>query len=166
MKQPIKKNVLKNYNIVKNDEKSKTNNKILDGSGLETFFKKNVLDFLKIEYVQQFEAKSIGRFYDFYLPKSNILIEIDGTYWHTDPRVYDKPINRIQKRNKKVDELKTKWALIHGYILLRFWEEDIYKQPKKIISELNERIKVGTNKVLVEKSKKDGSFFIKKLKNV
>ena len=31
--------------------------------------------------VYQFEAKDIGRWFDFYLPEHNLIIEIDGGYW-------------------------------------------------------------------------------------
>lgn len=79
MKQPVK-------NIVRIKSQKKKNNtkkpeKNLDGSGLETFFRENVLEKLGIRYQQQFEAKSIGRFYDFYLPDFRVIIECDGFFF-------------------------------------------------------------------------------------
>lgn len=73
MKQPIKKNI-------KNKLTKKNNSSELDGSKLEAFFREKVLDKLGVVYIQQFEIKSIGRFYDFYLPEHNLLIECDGDY--------------------------------------------------------------------------------------
>lgn len=50
-------------------------------SKLEEKFAKEYLDAIGVEYTYQFEAKDIGRFYDFYLPKENLLIEVDGDYY-------------------------------------------------------------------------------------
>lgn len=160
MKQPVKN---RNKVIVKQKNKKNRTPEELDGSKLETFFRTNILDMLEIEYVQQFEAKSIGRFYDFYLPKHNVLLEIDGSYWHTDPRLYESPINAIQKRNARVDKLKDKWALLNGFVLIRIWESDIKKEPDKVTKYLIERLKIATEIVLLNESKKNGSFFRKKI---
>lgn len=172
MKQPIRKKINNlNNKTKKQKSKNKTinDNTILDGSGLETYFKENFLDKLEINYTQQFEAKDIGRFYDFHLKDKNnnslrILVEIDGTYWHTDPRVYDKPINPIQKRNKRVDEIKNKWALLHGFCLIRLWEYDIKNNPEKIINELKKHMSIQTEKIFLMESKKNGTFYNKKNK--
>ena len=50
-------------------------------SKLEERFASEFLDRLGIKYTYQFEAKDIGRFFDFYLPEHNLIIEIDGSYW-------------------------------------------------------------------------------------
>lgn len=50
-------------------------------SKLETDFAEQFLDKIGVEYVWQFEAKDIGRFFDFFLPSANLIIEIDGGYW-------------------------------------------------------------------------------------
>lgn len=50
-------------------------------SKLEEDFASEFLDKLCVEYLYQFEAKDIKRWFDFYLPKHNLLIEIDGGYW-------------------------------------------------------------------------------------
>lgn len=56
-------------------------------SKLEEDFAKEFLDKLGVEYTYQFEAKDIGRFYDFAIllndemtTGSILLIEIDGSY--------------------------------------------------------------------------------------
>ena len=80
MKQPIKNNKSKqkkNSVVKKVVVKDKVHPKY-GTSKLEDDFAKQFLDKLGIEYVYQFEAKDIGRFFDFYLPKSNLIIEIDG----------------------------------------------------------------------------------------
>lgn len=87
MRQPINKN--------KNIEECKTNVKIVTTktvkkrkkhpqygtSKLEEDFAHNFLDKLGVKYTYQFEAKDIGRFFDFYLQDENLIIEVDGDYW-------------------------------------------------------------------------------------
>ena len=49
-------------------------------SKLEDYFAENFLDVIGVKYVRQFEAKDIGRFYDFFCPSANIIIEVDGDF--------------------------------------------------------------------------------------
>lgn len=86
----------------------------------------NILDLLEIEYKQFFYAKDIKAFYDFYLPKYNIIIEVDGDFWHCNPNSkHNVPKYETQKRNLIKDSIKSQWASDNGYKLLRFWENDI-----------------------------------------
>ena len=103
-------------------------------SSIEVEFGK-FLDILNIVYDQQF---SLDRFtYDFYLKDSNILVEVDGDFYHCHPTVYpDGPIFPIQKRNVENDKRKTEVASTNGYTLLRFWETDIKNNPQQVISQL------------------------------
>lgn len=162
MKQPVKKKKIKpnitTIGKVISKRKKEKPKEDLDGSGLETYFRINFLEKLGIEYIQQFKAEDIGRFYDFYLTDYQCIIEIDGSYFHQDPRMFEKA-NRMQKRNKRVDEVKNKWAIDNGFLLLRFWEYDIYNNPQMIIDELKRHIKIQGKKVSIVESKKNGSFF-------
>lgn len=66
----------------KNSSRKPARSKPLYGtSKLEEDFAKYFLDKLNVKYIYQFEAKEIGRFFDYYLPAYNILLEIDGGYW-------------------------------------------------------------------------------------
>ena len=125
-------------------------------SKLEEDFAKDFLDKLKVRYVYQFEAKDIGRFYDFYLPDNNLIIEVDGSYYHSDPRlVKEENMNPMQKHNKRVDEYKDKWALMHGIPIMRIWEKDIREDPKMVMNELKKRLyKEAEKKTLIEKKNK------------
>lgn len=125
-------------------------------SKLEEDFARDFLDKLKVRYVYQFEAKDIGRFYDFYLPDVNLIIEIDGSYFHSDPRlVKEENMNPMQKHNKRVDEYKDRWALMHGIPLIRFWEKDIRENPKMVMDELKKRLYIETEKkTLIENKNK------------
>ena len=78
MKQITKKNKV----IKKKVATEKTKKHPLFGtSKLEEDFAKNFLDVLGVKYIYQFEAKSIKRWYDYFLPEHNLLIEVDGGYW-------------------------------------------------------------------------------------
>jgi len=123
-------------------------------SKLEQDFANDFLDKLKVEYIWQFEAKDIGRFYDFYLPKHNLIIEIDGSYYHSDPRlVKESEMNPMQKHNKRVDEYKDRWALMHGIPVMRIWEKDIRDTPSKVMKELKERLHFEKDKMEITEKK-------------
>lgn len=126
----------------------KTKKKPLFGtSKLEEDFAKDFLDKLNVKYIYQFEAKSIGRWYDFYLQEHNLLIEIDGSYYHSDPRlVKEENMNPMQRHNKKVDEIKDKWALMHGIPIMRIWEKDIRENPNIVMDKLKERLYIEAEK--------------------
>jgi G:T-mismatch repair DNA endonuclease (very short patch repair protein) len=99
----------------------------------------NILELLDIEYTQFFYAKDIKAFYDFYLPKNNILIEVDGDFWHCNPNTkYSTPKYQTQNKNIKRDQVKNQWAQDNNYKILRFWEDDInnnIQQIKQILLE-------------------------------
>lgn len=165
MKQPIKK---RGTSITKNKKKrtvskTRTVRKTvrIGTSKLEEDFARDFLDKLGVKYIYQFEAKDIGRFYDFAVilndemtTGSILLIEIDGGYYHSDPRVVDEgKLNPMQKHNKRVDEHKDRWALMHGIPLIRIWEKDIRENPKMVMEELKKRLYIQDKKVTVTERK-------------
>lgn len=90
----------------------------------------------------------LGR-YSFDYRLKNILIEINGDYWHCNPQLYDSGfVNKILKRtaaqiwskdNKKLDFAKSK-----GYKCLVIWENDINRDKdseiQKCINFINENV--------------------------
>jgi len=108
-------------------------------SKLENKFEDNILKPLNIEYKKFFKIKSFKYFYDFYIPQYNIIIEVDGDFFHSNPKFYPNgPIYKTQIENNLRDQLKTQAALNNGYKLLRFWESDINNnilEVKKILLE-------------------------------
>ena len=85
MKQPINKNrgLLKKKKTIKKKIATKKQRKhpLFGTSKLEEDFARDFLDKLEVKYIYQFEARDIGRWFDFYLPEHNLIIEIDGGYW-------------------------------------------------------------------------------------
>ena len=154
MQQPVRKGVKKTKGGRKSSHSTtKKKHKDYGTSKLEERFAKNFLDKLGIKYVYQYEAKSIGRFYDFYCYEKNAIIEVDGDYWHSKNILYE-DMTPTQKRNKRVDKLKDHWALINGIPIIRIWESDINDHPEKVIKILKERLcDAGEQKELEDKKK-------------
>jgi len=71
-----------------------------------------------------------GRFqYDF-LIYPNIILEVQGDYWHGNPKIYGKnkrPLNERQLFKIKRDKLKKKYSVEKGYKIFYIWESDINK---------------------------------------
>jgi len=64
------------------------------------------------------------KFYDFYIPNKNLLIEIDGVYWHGKDKIDDK-LNNQQIQTRQNDAIKNELAKKRGYDLMRIWEDEI-----------------------------------------
>lgn len=149
-------------------------------SKLEQYFAKEYLDKLGLKYIYEYEAKKIQRFYDFAIvqyPEVNYLteekhgiksikqdgqitpisfcIEVDGNYWHSNPNFVDvSKLTPTQKHNKYVDFLKDKWCENNGIPLVRIWEEDIRKNPKKVFEQLEIYIHDAEKKQKIKELKK------------
>lgn len=110
-------------------------------SKLEDYFAENFLNVLGVKYIRQYEAKEIGRFYDFKIENGPIL-EINGSYWHGDKRIYEeKDLNSVQKKNIYIDNIKRRWAENNGIEIYYFWEKDIHENPEQILITLKEILK-------------------------
>lgn len=159
MKQPIKKaegHKRKKTKLMMRQSNGKTlrTHPKFGTSKLEKYFETEFLKKLNINYQWQFEAKDIQRSYDFYLPEHNLLIEVDGDYYHVNPEIYEgKKLTPTQKHDMWVDKLKNEWALLHGIPLLRIWENDIRKNPEKVIKTIKERLRLQNTKIRLEENK-------------
>lgn len=148
-----KKKLTKEEIIKRNIERSKKPHPKYGTSKLEKKFAKEFLEKLGIKYEEQFEAKDIKRFYDFFLPDYRTLIEVDGSWFHSYGLIYEE-MNPMQKRNARVDEIKNEWAALHGYPLIRIWEHDINENPQKVLDMLRERLGVEEEKLKIKENKK------------
>ena len=156
--QPSKRGGKPNKPIKKPQNLQKKKKTTLGGPGtsqLERDFARDFLDRLGVHYIYQFEAKDIGRWFDFYCIDHRVIIEVDGGYWHGDPRLYEeKDLNRMQKRNQKIDETKNRWAALHCIPIIRVWEKDIRENPQKVMNMLRERLHAQTEVIKKENDKK------------
>ena len=132
---------------------SKKKHKEYGTSKLEEKFARDFLDTLGVKYMYQFKAESIGRYFDFFIPESRLIIEIDGIYWHSKDVEYD-DMNPTQKHNKRVDEQKNHWCKINCYPILRIWEDDINKHPEKVMQVLKEQLHITREQKEINDNKK------------
>jgi len=110
-------------------------------SKLENTFK-NILELLDIKFTEKLYAKEIKAFYDFYIPEKNLVIEVDGDFWHCNPKSkHSLPKYESQKKNLIRDKEKEQWLKDNGYKLLRFWENDINNNILEVKRILLENIK-------------------------
>lgn len=101
----------------------------------------NMLSELGIE----FETQKIidNKIFDFYIPSKNIIVEVHGDYWHSNPLIYEeKDLNKIQIRNQKNDVFKDILARGRGFNIEVVWEYDL----KNNYTEQKERFK----KILID----------------
>ena len=79
---------------------------------------------------------------DFAIPKYKIIIECDGDYWHANPKIYDLTnLDSRQKANLQRDKFKDKYLTKKGWLVLRFFEEDIKKSAAKCVDKVENTIK-------------------------
>jgi len=96
----------------------------------------SILANLNIEYVEEYVIDCWS--FDFYLPKIDILLEVDGDYFHSNPKLYpDGPITNTQKINWYRDQKKNQFCNNNSLDLIRFWECDILGNEKWILQKLS-----------------------------
>lgn len=143
MSQPVPKRKAANAKVTRlsKEVKKKKPHPKYGTSKLEDYFADNFLKVLGVKYIRQYEAKEIGRFYDFKIENGPIL-EINGSYWHGDKRIYEeKDLNSVQKKNIYIDNIKRRWAENNGIEIYYFWEKDIHENPEQIFLTLKEILK-------------------------
>lgn len=97
---------------------------------------KDILLLLNIPFEQQFTLKIKDKraIFDFILKDSNILLEINGDYYHANPSIYKENDIIFSKHNIKTagdiwnkDKRKKKIAKYNNYTVITIWEQDILK---------------------------------------
>jgi G:T-mismatch repair DNA endonuclease (very short patch repair protein) len=80
--------------------------------------------------------------FDFWLPDKNILIEVDGDYWHYNknlPRVVKKPPTKYQLIRIARDVEKNDYCQKNGVKLIRILESELVDRANVVVGELLER---------------------------
>lgn len=94
---------------------------------------------LQIPFSRQFtikndsnEDKRLRFIYDFLLPDTKTIIEVNGDFFHANPNFYDEndliPLPSGMEKSKTIwerDKRKVDFALSKGYSVLVFWEHEI-----------------------------------------
>lgn len=95
-----------------------------------------------IPYIKEYVLSSWS--FDFYLTKHNILVEVDGDYFHSNPKIYPSgPKTKTQKINHYRDIQKNRFCYQNNYKLVRFWESDILGDQQCVVQKLQELQKSG-----------------------
>lgn len=104
-------------------------------SRLETTPEKTMrafLDKMGEEYKQEFK---IGNFWaDFYLPRRNAVIEVDGDYWHSLPEIKEKDSRKDKYlKSKGINVLHIKECeLKESAVIVKRWENFTGKKAERI----------------------------------
>jgi G:T-mismatch repair DNA endonuclease (very short patch repair protein) len=98
----------------------------------------NILKALNISFRTQEKLKFV---YDFYIPGSKLLIDINGDFWHCNPKFYDStflhPIRKIIAKDIwKEDFIRKEFAENNNYKYQAIWEDNL-KDRMLIISKVN-----------------------------
>ena len=107
-------------------------------SSIEVKFE-GLLIYLGVSYEYQYEFGK--KLFDFYIPSKNILLEVDGDFYHCNPSTNHKePKYKCQFLTLKNDTDKNTYCSNHNIKLLRFWEKDINEKPDWVLSEIKKHI--------------------------
>jgi len=90
---------------------------------------KEILNELNIPFEHQFRLGNHN--FDFYILNTNVLIEVDGDWYHGNPKKYS-VLNKMQLEQKEKDNRCNEIAINNNFILLRFWEDDILNNIENI----------------------------------
>lgn len=87
------------------------------------------LNELKYDFIPQYTVDN--RYVaDFYIPSLNLIIEVQGDYFHANPDFYGdgknkKPLTKRQKQKRITDKYKLDYYISKNYNTLYLWENDI-----------------------------------------
>lgn len=86
-------------------------NRIVCDRNRRTYIEQVAYDWLvenKIEFKEQYQTEFNGslRFVDFYVPRYNLFIELDGVYWHTYSKDLDKEKDIYAQNNYSISTLR------------------------------------------------------------
>lgn len=105
------------------------------GNNLENTIK-SILEELEIEFVEQKRVRYTEKHYfypDFYIPSINGIIEVQGDYWHANPKMYNtEELDSIQLSNLRRDSRKKLFYKDNGFKLLYLWGFDIKNNPESV----------------------------------
>lgn len=115
-------------------------------TGIEKIIEQYLID-NNIKYIYSFIFKN--RQYDFLLKDYNVVIEVNGDYWHGNPKFWDinedspnkKKLYETQKMKIKDDIVKKNIINNSEYNLLVIWEDDIVNNFNYVINIINNEIK-------------------------
>lgn len=137
------------------------NDRSTRGSGIISKINKQIFDMLEqnnisfvIEYKIRKDYSKFGYYaYDIYIDSAHLLIEVNGDYWHANPKFYkESDIVPISKNYRpKASEIwqkdvnKVQYAIDKGYTILVIWEYDLKNNYNSVVQEVLKYVN-GKNK--------------------
>jgi len=99
---------------------------------IEVIFEKNLREReIHYEHPFLFKTDKHTHLFDFYIPEFNLLIEVDGDYWHGNKG----QLKSWQLRQIEIDKTYTKAATKKDFRVIRFWGSSIKKNCLDCIEE-------------------------------
>lgn len=99
---------------------------------------KEIIEKLSINFEYQYPI--LPKFIVDFLCYTNIIIQIDGEYWHGHPRF--EPLTPKQTLQKKRDVHQDKYLTARGYQVFRIWENDITEEKIKSVLSMADSVVV------------------------
>lgn len=90
---------------------------------------KDILNDLNIPFEHQFRLGN--HLFDFHVLNTNILIEVDGDYYHGNPEKFSK-LNKMQLKQRQKDIKTNMLAEENNFVLLRFWQNDVLHSTEEV----------------------------------
>lgn len=105
-----------------------------------------VKHWLEVNVSMKFEQVILGNYqFDFGNKDSRILVEVQGDYWHGNPKYFNldgsdgkRKLNNIQIKKIKRDVEKKQFAEEHNFKLIYIWEDDIRNNNFSVLEELKD----------------------------
>lgn len=93
-----------------------------------------ILDTMSVTYERQKHFREpngqYGAVADFYLPVTNTVLEVNGSFWHVDPRVFPNgPTHASQRRTLSKYARKMGLLAAQGIPVIEVWEQDLKADP-------------------------------------
>jgi hypothetical protein len=142
--------MMKKYGIISPFQNAEIHKKAISNSAKRvTQLNKIIYDILeknKIKYEKEYFIVHENKKYFYDIKVNNILIEINGDYWHANPNKYNENWYNKQKKQTALeiwnsDNIKKQIAIKNGFKFITLWETDI----KNNMGNLNEYIKNKIN---------------------
>lgn len=79
--------------------------------------------------------------YDFGSQEYRILLEVQGDYWHVNPKLYSNDdLTEPQRKNLERDARKEQWAIDHDFLIYFIWEQDILNGNFEVLDQIQRKI--------------------------
>ncbi|TAL46958.1 DUF559 domain-containing protein [archaeon] len=106
---------------------------------------------IEIKMLEELRKRKIGFKYqykvmdgvvaDFAFPRSRLIVECDGDYWHVNPKKYKK-LSRYQKMKRLEDKERQELIEMAGWKVLRFWENEINRDVTSVVNKIEKSLKL------------------------